>query len=334
MKYLLSICIPSYNRAHCLPDLLQSIVAQYDERVEIVICDNGSSDQTKEVVQEWQKKHPRIVYERFAKNVGPDRCFLKSVEMGSGTFCWLMGDDDILEPNGLKKILDSLDDSLTGITVNRAAYDALLQKRWMEPSFGRDQNRLFQDAPSCFSSLFVLFGFLSAQVVRRSLWLAVVEEEDVSLYFNAYVLIYIIGRMIQKDPRWLYIHTPCVGWRSDNDSFAKQLGSHGRFALDIVGYKAITKGLFLDQKRLHRKVMNKVSSLHFLGHIRKIKLSSKRDVPIRKTFSFCCRHLLKIPSFWVQLLPILLTPRKVLLLLRPLYRHFKKKVSAEVNMYN
>lgn len=325
MRPLLSICIPSYNRAHCLPDLLHSIVKQYDERVEIVICDNGSWDATEEVVHQWQKEYPRITYERFIKNVGPDRCFLKSVEMGSGTFCWLMGDDDIIEPGGLNKVLDSLDVSLTGITVNRAAYDLSLQKRWMEPSQGRDQDRLFQEADSCFSSLFVLFGFLSAQIVKRSLWLSVVEEEDVSLYFNAYVLIYIIGRMIQKDPRWLYIHTPCVGWRSDNDSFAQQLGSQGRFALDVIGYSAITKGLFKNQKKLEMRIMNRVCSLHFLGHLRKIKLSSQRDISMRKTLSFCFTHLIKIPSFWYKLLPALLIPRKVLLSLRPLYRYYKKR---------
>ncbi|MES2200355.1 MAG: glycosyltransferase family 2 protein [Chlamydiota bacterium] len=325
MSALLSICIPSYNRAHCLPDLLHSIISQYDERIEIVICDNGSSDETEEVVRSWQKLYPHIIYERFAKNVGPDRCFLRSVELGSGTFCWLMGDDDIIEPEGLKKVLESLDDSLTGITVNRAAYDLSLQRRWMEPAQGRDQDRLFQDAASCFSSLFVLFGFLSAQIIRRSLWLSIVEEEDVSLYFNAYVLIYIIGRMIQKNPNWLYIHTPCVGWRSDNDSFAKQLGSHGRFTLDILGYKVIAKGLFNNQKRLHIKIMNKVCSLHFLGHVRKIKLSSQRDLPIRKTFFLCLKHLTKIPSFWYKLLPVLLAPRRMLLILRPLYRYCKKK---------
>ena len=323
MTILLSICIPSYNRAHCLPDLLQSIVKQYDERVEIVICDNGSSDNTKEVAHFWQQEYPRIVYERIEKNVGPDRCFLKSVEIGSGAFCWLMGDDDIIEPGGLDKVLGSLDESLTGITVNRAAYDSSLSKRWMEPSQDRNQDRLFLDADSCLSSLFVLFGFLSAQVVKRSLWLSIVEEEEVSLYFNAYVLIYIISRMIQKDPKWLYIHTPCVGWRSDNDSFAQQLGSHGRFTLDIVGYKAITKGLFSDQKKMHIKIMNKVCSLHFFGHLRKLKMASKRDVSIKKSFSLCFTHLTEIPSFWYKLLPVLLIPRRLLVTIRPLYRGCK-----------
>lgn len=323
MSVILSICIPSYNRAHCISNLLQSIVEQYNEKVEVVICDNGSLDETEKVVHSWQERYPRIVYEKFIKNVGPDRCFLRSVEMGSGIFCWLMGDDDIIEPGGLKKVLESLEDSLTGITVNRAAYDSSLQKRWMESSLGRDRDELFQDPNKCFSSLFILFGFLSAQVVKRSLWLAIIEEEDVTPYFNAYVLIYIIGRMIQKHPKWLYIHTPCVGWRSDNDSFARQLGSHGRFALDVLGYRTIVKGLFFDQKKMHLKVMNRVCALHFFGHLRKIKLSSQRDVPISQTFTLCFTHLKKIPSFWIKLFPILLVPRKVLQILRPFYRYCK-----------
>src|SRR3989338_3800276 len=251
----LSICIPSYNRAKFLPDLLQSIVSQYTEQVEVVICDNGSIDETKEVVLSWQRKYPRIFYKKLQENIGPDRCFLHSVELASGLFCWLMGDDAIIETGGIARVLRALSSDITGITVHRAAYDVLLQKRWIEQS-SMTQDYNFTKAKDCFTQLFSLFGFLSAQIVHKEKWQAVVIEEDVSPYFNAYILIYIIGRMIQKDPNWHYIHTPCVGWRSGNDSFAKELGRYGRFILDVTGYTSIAKGLFSTQKDLYRIALN------------------------------------------------------------------------------
>lgn len=329
MTPILSICIPSYNRAKFLPDLLKSITAQYDERVEIVICDNGSVDDTQRVALEWQQKYPRIVYERFLQNVGPDRCFLRSVELGSGTFCWLMGDDDIIEPGGLKRVLDALNENITGITVNRVAYDFHLQKRWMEKNQGLTRDRIFLDAFSCFSSLFVLFGFLSAQIVRRSSWIAVTVEEDVSPYYNAYVLIYIIGRMIQKDPHWQYIHSPCVGWRSGNDSFASTLGRFGRFELDVIGYSTICRGLFVNKKPLYKKVMTKVASLHFFGHIRGLKFQESKKRFTVKSFFLCLEEVKNIPCFWYKLLPVLMMPSFLLKALRPLYRKIslKKKKS-------
>jgi len=313
MTSLLSICIPTYNRCAFLPDLLSSIVSQYDERVEIVICDNGSTDLTQDVVKDWQKKYPRIVYEKFPQNVGPDRCFLKSVEMASSTFCWLMGDDDIIEEGALNKVLGYLDQSIIGITVNRKAYDSLLEKQWKEPTIGPQSDQKFTNSKECLKALFPLFGFLSAQIIRRQSWLEVIKEEDVSRYYNAYVLIYIIGRMIQKDPRWVYLHTPCVGWRSDNDSFAKQLGMLGRFILDIQGYTTIIEGLCKQDYWLRLYLREKICSIHFFAHVKKIKLHSSG------AFFLCFKHLKALPSFWYKILPILITPRRLLLLLRPIY---------------
>ena len=320
MNTKLSICIPSYNRGKFLPDLLSSIVAQYDERVEIVICDNGSQDYTEALVRSWMDRYPRIVYERFEKNVGPDRCFLRSVEMASGSFCWLMGDDDIIEPGALNRVLEALKEDLTGITVNRAAYDVHLKKRWMEPSKKRDDDRLFLDAEECFSSLFVLFGFLSAQIVKRSAWLAIAEKEEVSSYFNAYVLIYIIGRMIQEEPRWLYMHTPSVGWRSGNDSFAKELGRYKRFELDVIGYGSIAKGLFSKQNTVYKKIMKEVCSTHLLGHVRDLKFKEGYPPFVFKGILLCLPKLYNISAFWVKVLPALLIPGCLLRTMRPLYR--------------
>ncbi len=321
----LSCCIPSYNRAKFLPDLLESIVLQYDERIEIVICDNGSTDETEQVALEWQKKYPRIVYERIEKNIGPDRCFIRSVELARGTYCWLMGDDDIVEKGGLDRVFKALEENpgVTGITVNRAAYDVTLQKRWMESdALKRKEDKVFYKEEAFFEDLFTLFGFLSAQIVKRNDWMEIArEEKEVPLYYNAYVLIYIIGRMMQKKPYWLFLHTPCIGWRSGNDSFAQQLGTYRRFVQDVVGYLDITKGLFVANDSLYRNVMNQVCSLHLLAHIRGMKWSGfftlKNWI---ETFILSFVKLRHLSSFWWPFLPTLLSPTWALRGVRFMYR--------------
>lgn len=304
----LSVCIPSYNRAAFLPDLLTSLAEQYEEGVEAIVCDNGSTDDTENVVRTWQEKHPWIRYERFAKNVGPDLCFLRSVEIASSPFCWLMGDDDVIEPGGLKRVLEALRPDLTGITVARMAYDKDLKTRWEEKSSAPKEDVLFTQVEPCFLSLFCLFGFLSAQVVRRDKWLSIASEEDLKPYYNAYVLVYIIGRMIQKDPAWLYLHIPCIGWRSGNDSFALELGRYKRFVLDVNGYSNILQGL-LHKQKLHAKVMNAVISTHFAGHVRDLKFHPGGKGHIFKGFVLCTPRLFSYQAFWSRLLPMLLLPR-------------------------
>ena len=332
MSKLLSICIPTYNRSQFLPETLQSIFSQHIDDIEVVVCDNGSEDQTIEVMKQMQITYPQILYFRFEKNVGPDRCFLKSVEIASGEYCWLLGDDDILEPGSIALVLTKIRmfPELSGLTVNRYAYDSKLQLRWIEPPIVKTQkDLLFKEANSCLSSLFLLFGFLSAQVVKRAKWLEVGNSEDITPYFTAYVLVYIIGRMIQKDPFWLYVHTPCVGWRSGNDSFAKELGRYKRFELDVIGYHKIITGLCKADLLLQKKLMNQVCRVHLCSHMKEIRLHYDVKGLVSMSWRVCFPRLKNISSFWYMLLPAIVAPCQMLGLLRQVYRLlFKKKTSS------
>lgn len=73
MKPVLSIAIPTYNGAKYIREALDSIITQLDdvdEEVEIVISDNASTDQTPEIISEYQKKYPFIKYFRNDENLG------------------------------------------------------------------------------------------------------------------------------------------------------------------------------------------------------------------------------------------------------------------------
>ena len=99
----LSICIPTYNRSQHLSNCLQSVISMRKPKgfqFEICISDNGSNDNTKEVVNSAKKKI-KINYNRNESNIGIARNFLKVVSMAKGEFTWLIGDDDLLLPNTL-----------------------------------------------------------------------------------------------------------------------------------------------------------------------------------------------------------------------------------------
>jgi len=84
---LLSLCIPTYNRASLLEPMLQSLCRQcaaFGERVEIVVSDNASTDATPAVVATASAIHP-IRYFRNDENVG-SRNFVLAVEQASGEY--------------------------------------------------------------------------------------------------------------------------------------------------------------------------------------------------------------------------------------------------------
>lgn len=108
---LLSICVPTYNRSALLRECLQSISQQLLEltdMVELIVVDNCSTDATTSVVTECLANTP-FLYFRNASNIGGTRNFDACVRHASGKYVWLIGDDDILLPGSLRKVLHTLE---------------------------------------------------------------------------------------------------------------------------------------------------------------------------------------------------------------------------------
>jgi abequosyltransferase len=103
----LTIAIPTYKRASCLKDLLSVLAVQIKDepRVELLISDNASPDETPSVVQEFAAHGLCIRYVRNAQNIGADANFLQCFEQARGRYVWLFSDDDLIVPGGIAKIL-------------------------------------------------------------------------------------------------------------------------------------------------------------------------------------------------------------------------------------
>src|SRR5687768_4143004 len=96
----ISICIPQYNRIDLLLRSLKNIEHQTYDDIEIVISDDCSTDNTQEEILELQKKYRYpINYFRFEKNEGYDRNYRKSIELATGQYCFIIGNDDTLYGN-------------------------------------------------------------------------------------------------------------------------------------------------------------------------------------------------------------------------------------------
>lgn len=112
MQPLLSICIPTYNRASYLYEAIESLylqVVKYGKDVEIIVSDNASTDNTYDVIRGFKDRSEiSLHYSRNESNIGLAGNFNKSVELATGKYIFLMGDDDIFTPNFLDIILPFL----------------------------------------------------------------------------------------------------------------------------------------------------------------------------------------------------------------------------------
>lgn len=102
--YLLSVCIPTFNREHNLKKMLNSIRPY--SNVEIVICDDGSTDNTRELVDKYcDKLNIKYIYQY---NAGVSAAMLKAYKNSSGKYVIKMDSDDLFTDNGLDFILDTI----------------------------------------------------------------------------------------------------------------------------------------------------------------------------------------------------------------------------------
>lgn len=112
-KPLLSICIPTYNRAPFLDECLKQISSQItneglEDTIELLVSDNHSTDDTPDIVKKHIQAGAKIRYFRNEKNLGMDGNFVNCFKNATGNFIWLLGDDDYLMKGALKLIVEQL----------------------------------------------------------------------------------------------------------------------------------------------------------------------------------------------------------------------------------
>jgi glycosyltransferase involved in cell wall biosynthesis len=104
-KSLISIIIPSYNRAHLISETLDSIIVQTYTNWECIIVDDGSKDNTKEILSEYCKRDNRFQYHQRPKNriKGGSAARNYGFALSKGEYINWFDSDDIMLPNFLKE---------------------------------------------------------------------------------------------------------------------------------------------------------------------------------------------------------------------------------------
>ena len=97
---LISVVVPTYNYAHLLPRALDSVLTQTAEGVELIVVDDGSSDDTAEVLAEYSRQWPGLqVYQQA--NSGAASARNHGIRIARGRFVLLLDADDELAPGAL-----------------------------------------------------------------------------------------------------------------------------------------------------------------------------------------------------------------------------------------
>lgn len=102
---LISIGLPVWNGANFLDQAIQSVLAQTEPDLELIISDNASTDVTEEICRGWLGRDDRVRYFRFSENQGASANHSKVVELARGTYFRWQAHDDLCHPDLVRRCI-------------------------------------------------------------------------------------------------------------------------------------------------------------------------------------------------------------------------------------
>ena len=252
---MLSICIPTYNRAHTLNKLLESIeneVRKYSIKyMEIIISDNASTDNTVEIVNNYINKGLPIKYFQMEENKGFGININNAVSIATGKYCWLMGSDDLVLPGAVDKLHSQINSHVDIIIGDSNTNDC--HRKFLSMENGEypisNINTLCDFIDNC-TEISSFFAFISVLIIKKSFW------DDISL--NATVIEHPythqlrISELIMKSTRGItlkYLSEPIVSTGREVNEWNENIYKH--LALDCATLRYINDIVYQSDIRVN-----------------------------------------------------------------------------------
>ncbi|OGY47208.1 MAG: hypothetical protein A3J62_02465 [Candidatus Buchananbacteria bacterium RIFCSPHIGHO2_02_FULL_38_8] len=285
-EIILSVIIPTYNRVNFLETTVNCFISQitaggFKNDVELVIGNDASPDKTREYLEKLKALYPFVKTFTNAENLGLSGNVEKLVDTANANFIWLFGEDDLITPLSLKRVLESIKTDNPNIivfnTVNMISLDdrnleykipgenrlALKNDVFVE-SFEADKSKLLS-----IKNWLYLTNLVSASAFKKDLFLAnlplakkYVRSENVYL-FQAPL---IIG--IAKQGRLKIIAQRSVLHRKNETHWSKTI--HGNFRVSLYDGSEIVR-LIKDYIPSEYKAYEKIFAVQTFTAVRKGK---------------------------------------------------------------
>lgn len=104
----ITVAVPVYNRADCIGKCIESVLKQDQLPYELLLVDDGSTDNTRTVIREYARENPLISVFEAPKNGGENYARNRCVEFAKGDFILWLDSDDYLVQGAIKNVLYSI----------------------------------------------------------------------------------------------------------------------------------------------------------------------------------------------------------------------------------
>lgn len=125
MKPLVSILIPAHNAEKWIADTIRSAAAQSWQETEIVIVDDGSTDNTLKIARQFESESIRVFRQ---ENQGAAAARNRAFSLSHGDYIQWLDADDLLDPDKIRKQLEALGPSGSRRTVLSSSFGAFMYR--------------------------------------------------------------------------------------------------------------------------------------------------------------------------------------------------------------
>lgn len=144
MNPLITIIIPVYNVAFYLRNCLDSVLKQGFESCELICINDGSTDGSLKILEEYAQKHPNQVKVFSQSNAGLSATRNKGVEMAKGDYLLFLDSDDMLTEGSLARLAQEVENKRIDIVAfNSELYFENEQRLEANSAFNHPENLLF-----------------------------------------------------------------------------------------------------------------------------------------------------------------------------------------------
>ena len=179
-----SVIIPCFNQGEYIADSIESVINQTYKNIEIVIVNDGSTDNSSEIINDQAKKYDNILFLDEKENQGVVNARNLAVEKSSGEYILPLDADDTIEPTYVEKAVKILDENPDiGIVYCKARLFGTKNEEWILPKF--DINDFLYDNCIFCTALFRKSDFLKVNGYNKNmqygyedwdLWMSLVEN--------------------------------------------------------------------------------------------------------------------------------------------------------------
>jgi len=302
-EILLSIAIPTYNRAKwlrlCLDELLPQIIA-VGNHVDVTVYDNASPDNTAELVQTYINMGSQVSYVRNAENIGSDRNIAQCFNLAKGRYVLILGDDDVILEGGLLKLTDLLAANDFGVAFI-SAYGYNNNFKQEKPEQATVQPLVFKDKNAFVKKCATNAAFISSLIINRK----IMKDVDANQYVGtALVQTHLFYEAISRESKSLYVSEYLIA--------AKRIESRDYNVINIFTIEFNRALQYLVLKGLDQETINQINR-KLLWYFLPIHLINLRKTQSKTSidFSYTALHILYKHEllFWLCCMPVLKFPK-------------------------